>query len=178
MSINKYFLVGMPASGKSTIGKIIADQLSIKFLDLDEEIVNKEKMAVVDIFNKKGEAYFRNQERQCLMRILDYNEDYVLATGGGAPCFFDNMDLMNKYGTTIFLDVGFDDLFNKLSKKTNQNRPLLNNLSLDELYLELKNKLKERKKIYQQSVICLKQNLNDLDFRVKQVVEAIKLLEE
>lgn len=112
------------------------------------------------------------------MRILDYNEDYVLATGGGAPCFFDNMDLMNKYGTTIFLDVGFDDLFNKLSKKTNQNRPLLNNLSLDELYLELKNKLKERKKIYQQSVICLKQNLNDLDFRVKQVVEAIKLLEE
>ncbi len=112
------------------------------------------------------------------MRILDYNEDYVLATGGGAPCFLDTMELMKKYGTTIFLDVGFDDLFNKLSKKTNQNRPLLNNLSLDELYLELKNKLKERKKIYQQSVICLKQNLNDLDFRVKQVVEAIKLLEE
>ncbi len=168
----------MPASGKSTIGKIIADQLNVKFLDLDEEIVDKEKMSITDIFAKKGEAYFRDKERQCLLHLLDYNENYILATGGGAPCFFNNMDLMNNYGTTIFLDVALDDLFNKLSGKSNHKRPLLKNLSIDDLYLELKSKLEGRKIYYDQSKICLKQHLNDIDLRVKQVIEAINLSEK
>lgn len=178
MISKKYFLVGMPASGKSTIGKIIADQLNVKFLDLDEEIVDKEKMSITDIFAKKGEAYFRDKERQCLLHLLDYNENYILATGGGAPCFFNNMDLMNNYGTTIFLDVALDDLFNKLSGKSNHKRPLLKNLSIDDLYLELKSKLEGRKIYYDQSKICLKQHLNDIDLRVKQVIEAINLSEK
>ncbi|MCK5210444.1 MAG: shikimate kinase [Cyclobacteriaceae bacterium] len=178
MRETKYFLLGMPASGKSTIGKAIARQFNVKFIDLDEVIVEKEGVAITEIFKTKGEDYFRELERKCLLNQIKLKDGFVLATGGGAPCFFDNMALMNKNGITIFLNVSVDDLFNKLSKKGTQKRPLLTNLSNDDLYLELENKLNDRKKYYEQSIICLDQNLNDINERVNQVIFAIKALKE
>ncbi|MCK5700505.1 MAG: shikimate kinase [Cyclobacteriaceae bacterium] len=178
MRETKYFLLGMPASGKSTIGKAIARQFNLKFIDLDEVIVEKEGVAITEIFKTKGEDYFRELERKCLLNQIKLKDSFVLATGGGAPCFFDNMALMNKNGITIFLNVSVDDLFNKLSKKGTQKRPLLTNLSNDDLYLELENKLNDRKKYYEQSIICLDQNLNDINERVNQVIFAIKALKE
>ena len=174
----KYFLVGMPSSGKSTLGKIVARQLNLKFIDLDKEIVVREGMAIVDIFNTKGEEYFRELERKCLLDQIKLKKGFVLATGGGAPCFFDNMDQMNKYGVTIFLNISVDDLFNKLSKKGIQKRPLLKNLSNEGLYLELENKLNDRRKFYKKSKITIDQNLHDINERVNQVIFAIKSLKE
>jgi len=173
-----YFLVGMPSSGKSTLGKLVGRQLNLKFIDLDEEIVAHEGKAITEIFQTEGEDYFRELERKCLIDQINRKEGFVLATGGGTPCFFDNMTQMNNNGVTIFLNISLDDLYNKLSNKGMQKRPLLKDLSKDGLYFELEDKLKIRKKYYQQSKITIDQNLGDINERVNQVILAIKNLKE
>ena len=178
MKDKKYFLVGMPASGKSTIGILLAKQLGFDFIDLDKVIVEKERLSITEIFQSKGEDYFRQVESKYLLELIDSNQDFILATGGGAPCFYDNMGAMNSNGITIFLNVSAEDLFNKLSKKGVNKRPLLKNVSKDDLYEELKNKLEERKKYYELSQICLEQKISDITNRVNQVIFAIKTLEE
>ena len=178
MKGNKYFLVGMPASGKSTIGKLMARQIGLNFIDLDTVIVENEGMGITEIFASKGEDYFRELERKYLLQQIDRYSSFVLATGGGVPCFFDNMIQMNKAGVTIFLDISLNDLFAKLSKKGTQNRPLLKQISRNDLYKELEKKLKERKLYYEKSKICLSQNLSNVSDRVNQVINAIGILEE
>ncbi len=178
MKNKKYFLVGMPASGKSTIGRLVAGQLDLNFFDLDNIIVEQEGTTIAEIFKNKGEEYFRQLERTNLQELMKVKDGFVLATGGGAPCFFNNMELMNKHGITIFLNVEVDELFRKLSKRGIQKRPLLSDLGDDELYSELKNKLEIRRKYYAQSRICLDQGLGDITQRVNQVIFAIKTLEK
>lgn len=177
MKNKKYFLVGMPASGKSTIGTLLAKQLGFEFIDLDKVIVENEGLSITEIFQSKGEDYFRQVESKYLLDLIDRNQGFILATGGGAPCFFDNMDAMNRSGITIFLNVSVDDLFTKLSKKGVNKRPLLKNVSKDDLFEELKNKLEDRKKYYEQSQICLEQKISDVTNRVNQVIFAINTLE-
>lgn len=178
MEGSNYFLIGMPSSGKSTIGRHLANQLGLNFIDLDEVIVEEEGMAITEIFNVKGEHYFREAERKNLINQIEKKGGYVIATGGGAPCFFNNMDLMNNSGVTIFLDVSIHDLYNKLSKKGTEKRPLLKDMSSSDLFQELEAKLQERKKYYSQATICLEQKFNSVSERVNQVIEAIKSLEE
>lgn len=174
----KYFLVGMPGSGKSSIGKLIAKKLELQFIDLDEVIVEFEGQSITEIFKSKGEDYFRELERKCLTNQMKLKGGFVLATGGGAPCFYDNMNQMNRYGATIFLDVPIDILFNKFSKKGIQKRPLLTNLSREDLYLELKNKLSSRNIYYKQSNIRLVQKFMNIQQLVDEAVLAIKILEK
>ena len=174
----KFFLVGMPASGKSTIGKVVAAQLGYRFIDLDKVIVQNEGKEITEIFSENGEDYFRVVEQKCLNQILDLNVPLVLATGGGAPCFFDNMKKMNKAGTTIFLDVPIEDLVNKLKTKGTKKRPLLKDIAHEGLELELLKKYEHRKKFFEQSDISLRQNFGDTAERVNQVILAIRSLEE
>lgn len=168
----------MPASGKSTIGRLLAGQLRVDFFDLDQIIVNKENAPITEIFANKGEAYFRKLESTCLKEFIEKEDAYVLATGGGAPCFFDNMEVMNMHGTTVFLDVEIMDLFNKLASKGTHKRPLLKGKSKKELREELISKYEERKPFYSQSKICLDQRLDDVNHRVNQVIFAINTLEK
>lgn len=174
----KYFLVGMPASGKSTIGKLLAGQLRLDFYDLDKIIVEKEGKLITDIFEIHGEKYFRDVEKKCLEEFIEKEDNYILATGGGAPCFFNNMQLMNETGITIFLNVDIDDLYNKLAVKDNYKRPLLKGKSPEQLKEEIYSKYEERKIFYDQSKICLDQRLSDVNDRVNQVIFAINTLEE
>ena len=178
MKENKYYLVGMPASGKSSIGKLLAAQLGFDFFDLDQVIIQREQTSIAEIFSKKGEAYFRDIERKYLLELINKEGGFVLATGGGAPCFFNNMAAMNKSGITIFLNVALEDLFNKLSKKGTHKRPLLKDKTKDELYEELASKLEERIKFYEQAKIKLDQRFAEIRDRVNQVIFAIKSLEE
>jgi shikimate kinase len=119
----KIFLVGMPGSGKSTLGVKLADALHVEFLDLDTEIERKETKAVKEIFREKGEDYFRLIEAETLRELAGSTRDFVLATGGGAPCFYDGMDTINKTGFSIFLDVSTNELARRLS--SDKSRPLL-----------------------------------------------------
>jgi len=178
MNENKYFLVGMPASGKSSIGKLLASQLGFDFIDLDKVIVQREHGSIAEIFSKKGEEYFREAERKYLLELVNKEGGFVLATGGGAPCFFNNMADMNKSGITIFLNVALEDLFDKLSKKGTHKRPLLKDKTKKELYEELASKLDERIKYYERSKIILNQRFTEIIYRVNQVIFAIKSLEE
>lgn len=178
MKGKNYFIVGMPASGKSTIGILVARQLGLGFYDLDNIIVENEGVTIAEIFEKHGESYFRSIEQIYLKELISKHNNFLLATGGGTPCFFDNMELMNKSGITIFLNLDINDLFNKLSSKGIQKRPLLMGKSPEQLYEELTTKYEQRKRFYLQSKICLDQKLTNITERVNQVIFAIKTLEE
>jgi shikimate kinase len=113
----------MPGSGKSTIGRQIANELSMPFVDLDQEIEIQEDELIKNIFSKKGEAYFRQVESNVLKMLCVSNKEFVLATGGGAPCFHSGIELINKAGLSVFLDVPVKELVRRVEK--NSDRPLL-----------------------------------------------------
>ena len=87
----KIVLLGYMASGKSTIGKQLSKKLSVQFLDLDDYISEKEQMSISEIFDKKGEVYFRLIEHKYLKAVLEKEEDFILSLGGGTPCYANNM---------------------------------------------------------------------------------------
>src|SRR5258708_25113313 len=100
----KIFIIGLPGSGKTTLGKQVAEKLNLPFIDLDLEIEKLEGKTVQEIFAKRKENYFRELESRTLKNFCSGKSDFVMATGGGAPGFFDNMDVMNNSGKTVFLD--------------------------------------------------------------------------
>ena len=119
----KIFLIGMPGSGKTTLGKQLASELQVRFVDLDDEIVQEENASIPEIFRTKGEDHFRMVESRLLHRYAASSESFVMATGGGAPCFHNGMQVINQSGLSIFFDVDVPELLNRLKSKTD--RPLL-----------------------------------------------------
>lgn len=119
----KVYLVGMPGSGKSTLGRQLAGHLAIPFVDLDSEIEKSEGKKIPDIFSTYGEAHFRKIESTLLQLFANSKKDFVMATGGGAPCYHKGMDIINKTGVSIFLDVSVNEILERL--KNNNDRPLL-----------------------------------------------------
>ena len=91
-------------SGKTTVGKKLAKSLSLSFIDLDDFIQNKYRKTIADIFAEQGEEEFRKIECRALTEVSEI-EDVVISTGGGAPCFFDNMNIMNNAGVTLYIEV-------------------------------------------------------------------------
>jgi shikimate kinase len=119
----KIFLIGMPGSGKSTLGKEVAKALSVPFIDLDDEIENKEGRPIPEIFSEQGEEHFRKLESTTLKQQSEQHESFVMATGGGAPCFLDGMNVINASGVSIFLDVSLKELLSR--NEMHKHRPLL-----------------------------------------------------
>lgn len=120
----KIFLVGYMASGKTTFGKALAEKLGTRFIDLDDYIENFSGASISEIFEKKGEEGFREIERDLLHRAVEEEPDMVLACGGGTPCFFDNMDFLNKNGITVFMETSVPILISRLIEE-NSKRPLM-----------------------------------------------------
>ncbi len=131
MSNNKLFLVGLPGSGKSTLGKLLAKQLDLPFIDLDDVIEASAQQPIRKIFAQQGEEYFRELERETLLKTINQRDTFVMATGGGAPCFFDNMRQMNQAGTTIFVDTPTEIIAERMKKEGVAVRPLLHELDTD-----------------------------------------------
>lgn len=136
-------------SGKTTIGKILAEHLNLDFIDLDSYIENKYNLSVHEIFDKYGEDEFRLIEWSNLNTVSKLN-DVIISTGGGTPCFFNNIDFMNVNGITIFFDEDIDVIYNRLLNDKS-NRPLISNLSNPDLYNYISDKLNDRKKYYNKS---------------------------
>ena len=127
----RIFLTGYMGAGKTTLGKAFAREVKVPFIDLDWYIEERFHRTVPQLFAERGEDGFRRLEQSMLHEVGDF-EDVVISTGGGTPCFFDNMDYMNAQGETVFLDVPVDVLFRRLRAATAQ-RPILQGKSDEEL---------------------------------------------
>ena len=132
-------LVGYMGSGKSTIGKLLAAHLRLPFFDLDNLIEQQEQLSIADLFKMKGEDYFRACESKTLRTLLIDTPAFVLATGGGTPCFFDNMKLLNEQSTTIYLDCDATVIQERITSSV-QNRPLFSS-DMNELQQHLSSRI-------------------------------------
>jgi len=119
----RIFLTGYMGAGKTTLGKAFAREMNVPFIDLDWYIEERFHKSIRELFVERGEASFRELERNMLHEVGEF-EDVVVSTGGGTPCFFDNMEYMNGCGQTVFLDVHPDILFRRL-RVAKQQRPIL-----------------------------------------------------
>ena len=149
----RIFLTGFMGSGKTTLGAKLASKLSYPFIDLDKKIEEEAGMSIREYFGLYGENTFRELEKKVLQNAA-YPENAVIATGGGAPCFFDNMDWMNKNGVTIYLSMSPKALASRLEKGKDE-RPLIKDLSRDELVDFIASKLEQRNPFYQQAKYIL-----------------------
>lgn len=139
----KIFLIGYMASGKTTFGKALADKLDTPFIDLDRFIENHAGKSIPEIFSEKGEDYFRKLEKDCLAKAVESEPDAVIACGGGTPCFFDNIDFLNKNGVTVFLETSIPVLIDRLQQE-NESRPIVSGKSDDEIRQKVLSQLCER----------------------------------
>ena len=143
----------MPGSGKSTVGQQLAYKLNLPLIDLDAEIEKTEGRLVKEIFATDGEDYFRTVESQVLQNIAGLPQPCVIATGGGAPCFHNGIEIINKAGTSIFLDVSIDELVARV--RSDRNRPLLLAGDLNELRMKLTVLRAKRLKFYEQANVIV-----------------------
>lgn len=144
-------LLGYMASGKSTIGKKLAKSLDLKFIDLDDYIIEKEKQPISAIFSTKGEIYFRKIEHQYLKEIVNNSKDYVLSLGGGTPCYANNMSLiLDSNAISIYLKGNTNTLTERLIRKKAK-RPLIASLEDDKIPEFVAKHLFERRPFYEQS---------------------------
>ncbi|NHF57720.1 AAA family ATPase [Flavobacteriaceae bacterium TP-CH-4] len=129
----KIILLGYMGSGKSTVGKLLAKQMGLEFIDLDDFIEEEEEQKIATIFKVKGEIYFRNKESEYLKKIIQQKKDLVIATGGGTPCYGDNLETLLKTTDHIFyLKVSLNGLVERLGKEKMQ-RPLIKDIPNGEL---------------------------------------------
>ncbi|MBD3750285.1 MAG: shikimate kinase [Sphingobacteriales bacterium] len=153
--------------GKSKLGKSVSSKLNRPFIDLDDLVEITHQMSIPQLFAAFGEEGFRERERNVLQNAA-LAEDAIIATGGGAPCFFDNMEWMNQNGITVFIDSPVKVLADRLINARVE-RPLIKGKSMEELIQFIEEKLKERRPFYEQAKIILK----GVDLNVEVLLEAI-----
>lgn len=149
-------------AGKSYWGKQLAEHLGLPNFDLDEVIVEREDMPVADIFNEKGEDYFRRREAAVLRELALDNDAFLISCGGGTPCFSDAMDFMNANGITIWLNPSVPVIVERLQRKQAK-RPLIQDMNAEELTDFTEKKLMERQPYYEQSQIIIMDDEISLD---------------
>ena len=147
----KIFLLGLPGSGKSTLGKELSKHLGVVFVDLDHEIEKAEKVTIQEIFQKRKEDYFRRAEATQLRNWCEGKIDFVMATGGGVPVFFDNLPLMNRSGKTIFLDVPANEISKRLKATNLSDRPLFEKVHPENLKDQIEFMRSQRISFYRQA---------------------------
>ena len=153
--LSKIFLIGLPGSGKSTVGKSLTTLINSVFVDLDKEIEKEDQRPVHEIFQLRGENYFRQLETNALKRWCEKPDSFVMATGGGAPCFHGNMELMNAVGITVFLDVAASEITARMSRSNLQERPLLAGLSRDQMKDKIEFLRTHRLPFYKQATLTI-----------------------
>lgn len=149
--MKRIFLMGYMGAGKTTVGKKLSKQLNLSFIDLDYYIEGRYHKEIRQLFAERGEDAFRDIERRMLHEVASF-EDVLVSTGGGTPCFFDNMEFMNDEGTTVYLKVSVDELANRL-EVCKQTRPVLQNRSGEELKQFIADSLENRRPFYEQAQI-------------------------
>ena len=145
----RIYLIGYMGCGKSTLGRRLSNYLGLQFVDMDHYIEERNCKTIPQIFKEEGEDEFRKKERKALEELSAFT-DIVIATGGGAPCFFDNVELMNKSGNTVYLNIAPNILADRLLKSKTE-RPLIKGKSRKELIAFIDETLKKRNEFYFQA---------------------------
>lgn len=149
--MKRVYLIGYMGAGKTTVGKALAHSAGLSFIDLDNHIEARYHRTIGQLFEEKGEEEFRKIEKRMLHEVATF-EDVLISTGGGAPCFFDNMDYMNATGTTIYLKVSVEELAKRL-EVCKQTRPILQDKKGEELCTFISENLNRRESFYNQASI-------------------------
>ena len=170
--MTRIFLIGYMGSGKTTLGRALANEIGVPFIDLDHYIESRHCKTIAQLFAEKGEEGFREIERRMLHEVGEF-EDVIISTGGGTPCFFDNVEYMNRQGTTVFLDVPEERLFIRLSIARNK-RPLIKEKNDEELLAFITEQLAKRAPHYSKAQYSFKADRLEDTAQVKETVEAFR----
>ncbi len=166
----KVVLIGYMGSGKTTVGKLLAEELKFKFIDLDDYIETSLKESITHIFETKGELYFRKKESELLNKILDDNRDLVIAIGGGTPCYGSNMDtILQKTKLVFYLKLSIASLTERLNKEK-EHRPLISHLKDEDLPEFIGKHLFERGVYYSRANYTVTGDHKDSDFVKEEIV--------
>ena len=150
--MNKFFLIGMPAAGKTTAGKFISKNTNLKLFDLDIEIEKYYGKEIKDIFKEYGEEHFRKIENNRLINIIKKHDKFILSLGGGTPCYKSNMNIIKKSGISFFIDRDLKFIINKVEK--NKKRPIF--YGIEDIEGFIKKMYSSRKKFYNRSNFIVK----------------------
>ncbi len=165
----RVFLIGFMGSGKTHWGRQLASKLQIPFFDLDELISQGENKTITEIFSESGEEYFRMRERETLSSIIDEYPSVVLSTGGGTPCFFNNIEKMKKYGIVVWLNTEVEVILQRLMKEK-EKRPLIRDIPDEELKTYIIRKLNKRRMYYELANVVLD---NESDISTNAFIQTI-----
>lgn len=168
----KLILLGYMGSGKSTVSKMIASNMGVEAIDLDDYIVEKENNSIQNIFKNKGEIYFRLKENEYLKELLNSDKSFVLALGGGTPCYANNMNLIVKNAKSVYLKGNINTLFDRLHKEK-ENRPLISTLNDDKLIEFIAKHLFERAPFYEQAnhtIVIDDRSIDQIVTEVNQII--------
>lgn len=144
--IMRIFLIGYMCSGKTTVGRKLANRLGLEFVDMDDYFEEKYKLSIMDFFDKYDEKLFRDFERKNLLELVKA-ENLVVSTGGGTPCFFDNLQLMKENGVVIYLQMQPKSLLHRI-ENSKKPRPLLEKAAHGNLQKFVSDQLTEREVSY------------------------------
>lgn len=162
------FLVGLPSSGKTTLGKQLARYIRYRFVDTDVLIVKEEGMSINDIFAKKGEPYFREAEAR-ILRAIRPDSKLIVATGGGIPYFHDNMTYIKENGISVFLDVAPEEIVERIQRHASNDRPTYRKQDT-QLLENLKQKYLDRLPFYTKADFTL----SGENIHIKQLLELLQ----
>ena len=164
-------LIGFMATGKTTVGKQLADRLNYEFIDLDQYIEKATNMSVKDIFKQKGKKHFRTLEKNILKKILNQYDNLVLAPGGGIVLDSVNIELLKEQTSPFLLKASPNEIMARINKLSE--RPLLDNDNPEETIIEL---LEERKKYYEQFNNVINTDNKEVDQVVDEIINKLESL--
>lgn len=170
----KIFITGYMGAGKSSAGRRIARRLGFEFIDMDDEFESVQGVSVSEYLLKKGEELFREKERDLLKEISLRKGNFVISTGGGTPCFYDNMELINRSGISVYLDMHPKSLAVRLEEAKDE-RPMLKGLKGDGLINKISSHLEGRKPFYERAHIIVKGENLDLVGLIEKITNKRKI---
>ena len=171
--MRKVILIGYMAVGKTTIAKLLSEKIGLKRVDLDNLIEEKTNLSVSEIFEQKGEIYFRKIEHEIFKEIVENDENLIISTGGGTPCYANNHLLLNsKNGISIYLKASIPVIFERL-KSAKTNRPLVANQSDEELLEFIAKHLFERSYFYNKATFKVSIDNKNPEIIVSEIMQLL-----